>query len=76
MRGRWQDDFSEAHDRHVFRADQDLNAGGGHARPAHPEQLLGFASWSRFVGERGRQKRPIKFAAGFARRDEDGWGHG
>ena len=29
-------DLSEAHDRHVFRADDALDAGCGHARPAHP----------------------------------------
>src|SRR5580698_4036619 len=59
-------DFREAHDRHVFRADHDLDSGGGHARAAHAP-LRGFTSWSRAVGERTGQQRPVELAAGFTR---------
>ena len=36
--GQVADDFSDAHDRHVFRADDALEAGGGHALAAHAEE--------------------------------------
>ena len=44
--------LSEAHDRHVFRADDALDSGGLHARPAHPEELRSFSFWSEILRER------------------------
>jgi hypothetical protein len=71
-----QHDFSEAHDRHIFRANDALHTGGSHARPAQSEELGSFALCSEAVLERTSQLCPVELAAGFARRDEDGWGHG
>ena len=53
--GQVADDFGEAHDGHVFRADDALEAGGGHARTAHAAQLRrGLTVWRRVGGESGR----------------------
>ena len=69
-------DLGESHDRHVFRADDDLDTGGGHAWAAHAEDLGCFAFLGEAALKRRGQQRSIKLAAGFACRDEDGWGHG
>jgi hypothetical protein len=49
-----QDHFGEAHDGHVFSADDATDAGGGHAWAAHSPQLRCLGFWREFVGERRR----------------------
>ena len=48
--GQVQDDFGDAHDGHVFSADDAVKAGGGHARAAHAVAVgvrADVASWRR-----------------------------
>jgi hypothetical protein len=40
--GEMEDDLGEAHDGHVFRADDALKAGCGHALAAHTEKVGGL----------------------------------
>jgi hypothetical protein len=64
-------DLRKSHDRHVFRADDDLDSGGSHPRPAHSPELRSLTLWRRALPQRAGQQRPVEFAAGFARRNED-----
>ena len=73
--GKMQDHFGQAHDGHVFSADDAIDAGGGHARAAHAPQLRCFGFWREAVGERRGEEGAVVLAAGFACRDEDGGGH-
>jgi hypothetical protein len=61
-----QDYFGESHDGHVFRTDDALDAGCGHARATHSEKLGFLTISSEFMGERGGKKSTVVFAAGFA----------
>jgi hypothetical protein len=71
--GKVQDDFREAHDGHIFGADDELDAGGCHAWTTHSPQLRCFALWSKLLLDGGGKQGAVVLAAGFACRDEDDW---
>jgi hypothetical protein len=54
--------LGEAHDSHIFSADDAVDAGGAHALAAHAYEL----GLRQFLAQKGRQLRAVKFAAGFA----------
>ena len=64
--------FGDAHDRHVFGTDHALQAGRGHLRPAHAEEVRRPAVFRQAPFQRLNQQRPIALAACLAGRDEDG----
>ncbi len=70
------DDLGQPHHRHLLGADDALEAGSGHARPAHAEEAGGLAGGGKPLLECLDHQRPIVLAAGLAGRDEDGGGHG
>ena len=63
--------FGQPHDRHVFRADDALDPGSGHALAAHAEEAGGLAGCGKLLLERVGQHRSVVLAAGLACRDED-----
>ena len=73
--GQMEDDLGEAHDGHVFGADDALQAGGSHARAAHAEEGGCPAGGGELPLKRVDQQGAILLAAGLACRDEDGGGH-
>ncbi len=72
--GQVADDFGDAHDRHVFRAHDALEAGIGHALAAHAEEGGSPPLSFQTLLERGKKQRAVGFAAGFSGGDEDGCG--
>ena len=74
--GEMADDFGDAHDGHVFRADDAIEAGGDHAISAHAEEICGLAGVCELALEGLNEECAVVFAAGFAGRDEEGGGHG
>ncbi len=51
-------DFREAHDGHVFSADDAFDAGSRHARAAHAEQFRCFSFWSKFCRSAAASSAP------------------
>ncbi len=74
--GQVADDFGDAHDRHVFSADDAIEAGIDHALAAHANSHC-VAAGPQALLQLRKEHGAIGFAAGFASRDEDGGiGHG
>src|ERR1019366_4968970 len=64
-------DLGDAHDGHVFRAHDALEARLLHARAAHAEEGRGLADGAELLLERLDEKRAVVFATGLACRDKD-----
>ena len=73
--GQMEQDFGQAHDRDIFRADDALEAGGGHALAAHAVEGGGLAAGGELLSEFADQQGAVVLAAGFACRDENGRVH-
>jgi len=69
------DDLGEAHDGHLFGADDAIEARCGHALAAHAEELRRLASGGKLLFERGNYERAVVLAAGLACRDENAGRH-
>ena len=69
--GQVADHFSDSHNRHIFRPDNDLEPCGSHALAAHAEESSGLTRGGKTLLERLDQEGAVMLATGFARRDED-----
>jgi hypothetical protein len=66
--------FSDAHDGHVFRTHDALEAGIDHALTTHAEEVRFAPLCQELLLQRGDEQRAIGFATGFSCGDEDGFG--